>query len=95
MITGGTGSFGHQMANILCRVNPKEVKIFSRHEDLQHSMAREFPNFVFVLGDVRDYERVLEATKNIDIIFHAAALKQISDIERHPMEAVKTNILGT
>lgn len=94
LITGGTGSFGHQMAKDIVDKGPKEVRIFSRHEDLQHSMQREFPQFRYVLGDVRDRKRLHEAMKGVDIVFHAAALKQVPDNELHPMEAVKTNIIG-
>lgn len=96
LITGGTGSFGHQIVKELLYYNVKEVRIFSRGEDLQHKMAMEFPDrrMNFILGDVRDHRRVLEATRNADIIFHAAALKQVPDCENHPLEAVKTNILG-
>lgn len=96
LITGGTGSFGHQIVKELLCYNVKEIRIFSRGEDLQHKMAMEFPDprTNFILGDVRDHLRVLEATRNADIIFHAAALKQVPDCENHPLEAVKTNILG-
>ncbi|MEM3714678.1 MAG: SDR family NAD(P)-dependent oxidoreductase, partial [Nitrososphaeria archaeon] len=97
LITGGTGSFGKAMTKVLLGTEVKEIRIMSRDEDLQVQMKREFNSerIKFFIGDIRDYERCLEVTKNVDIIFHAAALKQISEIERHPMEAVKTNILGT
>ncbi len=94
LITGGTGSFGHQMAEEITKMSPAEVRILSRHEDLQHSMQREYPDFKYILGDVRDYHRLDEAMKDVDIVFHAAALKQVPDNEIHPMEAVKTNIIG-
>jgi len=96
LITGGTGSFGHQMTEELLRFNVKELRIFSRGEDLQHKMALEYPDkrLNFIIGDVRDYRRVLESTRNVDIIFNAAALKQVPDCEYHPLEAVKTNIWG-
>jgi UDP-N-acetylglucosamine 4,6-dehydratase len=96
LITGGTGSFGHQIVKELLHYDVNEIRIFSRGEDLQHKMTLEFPDrrMNFILGDVRDYWRVLEATRNVDIIFHAAALKQVPDCEKHPLEAVKTNILG-
>jgi len=97
LITGGTGSFGKTMTKTLIDTDVKEIRIMSRHEDLQVQMKREFADdrIKFFIGDVRDYERCLEITKNVDIIFHAAALKQISEIEKHPLEAIKTNILGT
>lgn len=97
LITGGSGSFGKLMTKTLLDTEVGKIKILSRHEDLQVQMKREFidKRLEFFIGDVRDYERCLEVTKNTNIIFHAAALKQISEIERHPMEAIKTNILGT
>jgi len=96
LITGGTGSFGHQMTDELLKTDVKEIRIFSRGEDLQHKMAIEYSGkrLNFVIGDVRDYQRVIEATRNVDVIFNAAALKQVPDCENHPFEAVKTNILG-
>ncbi len=96
LITGGTGSFGHQMTEELLRFDVKEIRIFSRGEDLQHKMAMEYPDhrLNFIIGDVRDFQRTLEATRNADVIFNAAALKQVPDCEYHPFEAVKTNILG-
>lgn len=96
LISGGTGSFGHQMTEELLRFNVKEIRIFSRGEDLQHKMAAEYSDkrLSFIIGDVRDYQRVMEATRNVDVIFNAAALKQVPDCENHPFEAVKTNIIG-
>jgi len=96
LISGGTGSFGHQMAEELLKFDVKEIRIFSRGEDLQHRMAAEHSDkrLSFIIGDVRDYQRILEATRNVDVIFNAAALKQVPDCENHPFEAVKTNILG-
>ena len=100
LITGGTGSFGHQMVKELMRYKPKTIRIFSRDEDKQHNMKQEFVNesifnkLEFVIGDVREYDRLFAITKGIDIIFHAAALKQVPTVESHPYEAVKTNIFG-
>ncbi len=100
LITGGTGSFGHQMIKELMRYKPKIIRIFSRDEDKQHNMRQEFSDdsilkkMQFVIGDVRDYDRLYTVTKDIDIIFHAAALKQVPAVESHPFEAVKTNIIG-
>ena len=100
LITGGTGSFGHQMIKELMPYNPKIIRIFSRDEDKQHSMkmdlAKEpiFKKIEFMIGDVREYDRLFAVTKDIDIVFHAAALKQVPTVESHPYEAVKTNIIG-
>jgi len=100
LITGGTGSFGHQMVKELMTYKPKTVRIFSRDEDKQHNMKEElsrepiFKKMEFVIGDVRDYDRLYAIAKDIDIIFHAAALKQVPSVESHPYEAVKTNIFG-
>ena len=87
LITGGTGSFGHQMVKELIPYKPNVVRIFSRDEDKQYSMKMElekepiFKKMEFVIGDVRDYDRLYSVTKNIDIIFHAAALKQVPTVE--------------
>ncbi len=100
LVTGGTGSFGHQMIKELMRYKPKIIRIFSRDEDKQHLMRQEFSNepiikrMQFAIGDVRDYDRLYTVTKDIDVIFHAAALKQVPAVELHPFEAVKTNIIG-
>ncbi len=100
LITGGTGSFGHQMIIELMQYKPKLIRIFSRDEDKQHNLKQELlespilDKIQFVIGDVRDYERMYSVTKDMDIIFHAAALKQVPSVEAHPYEAVKTNIIG-
>jgi UDP-N-acetylglucosamine 4,6-dehydratase len=100
LITGGTGSFGHQMVTELMQYKPKLIRIFSRDENKQYNFRQELlenpilKKIQFVIGDVRDYERVYSITKDIDIIFHAAALKQVPSVEAHPYEAVKTNING-
>jgi len=100
LITGGTGSFGHQMVRELMPYKPRTIRIFSRDEDKQHSMKMELVNepildkMEFVIGDVRDYDRLYSVANNVDIIFHAAALKQVPAVESHPYEAVKTNIFG-
>lgn len=100
MITGGTGSFGHQMIIELMKYKPKLIRIFSRDEDKQYNLKQELlenpilKKIQFVIGDVRDYDRMYSVTENIDIIFHAAALKHVPSVEAHPYEAVKTNIMG-
>ncbi len=100
MITGGTGSFGHQMILELMKYKPKLIQIFSRDENKQHNLKQELlenpilDKIQFIIGDVRDYERMYSVTKDMDIIFHAAALKQVPSVEAHPYEAVKTNIIG-
>ncbi len=94
LITGGTGSFGHWMARKMLDMNPRSLRIFSRDEKKQDDMRRDFPDLDYWIGDVRDFERLLAAIEGIDIVFHAAALKQVPSCERVPMEAVKTNVLG-
>lgn len=100
LITGGTGSFGHQMIKELMVYKPSSVRIFSRDEDKQRLMQDEFSTYPiskkmqFSIGDIRDYDRLHAVTKDVDIIFHAAALKQVPAVESHPYEAVKTNIFG-
>lgn len=97
LITGGTGSFGHQIARDLLRLNPTSIHIYSRDEKKQYDMAlshRHHKNMLFNIGDVRDLERTREAMRGIDIVFNAAALKQVPSCEYAPIEAVETNILG-
>ena len=97
LITGGTGSFGKQYTKtILGRYKPQRIVIFSRDELKQFEMAQEFtsPVMRYFLGDVRDPERVRQATEGIDIVIHAAALKQVPAAEYNPMECVKTNVYG-
>lgn len=96
MITGGTGSFGQQLVRRLPPLQPKRIIIFSRDEKKQGDMAYRYADagLEFVIGDVRDSNRVNEAMKGVDIVYHAAALKQVPNCERNPLEAVKTNILG-
>ena len=97
MITGGTGSFGHTVLKRFLDTNVKEIRIFSRDEKKQEDMRIELANdkVKFYIGDVRDYDSVSQAMMGVDYIFHAAALKQVPSCEFYPMEAVKTNILGT
>ena len=97
LITGGTGSFGRTVCDHFINYGIKEIKIFSRDEKKQDEMRQKFSDtrISFFIGDIRDYESVLEACDSVDYIFHAAALKQVPSCEFHPIEAVKTNILGT
>lgn len=97
MITGGTGSFGHTVLKRFLDTNVKEIRIFSRDEKKQEDMRIELANdkIKFYIGDVRDYDSVSQAMVGVDYIFHAAALKQVPSCEFYPMEAVKTNVLGT
>ncbi len=97
MITGGTGSFGHTVLKRFLDTNVKEIRIFSRDEKKQEDMRIALANdkVKFYIGDVRDYSSISGAMVGVDYIFHAAALKQVPSCEFYPMEAVKTNIIGT
>lgn len=97
LITGGTGSFGNAVLKRFLDTGIKEIRIFSRDEKKQHDMRQEYNNskIKFYIGDIRDYNSILSATIGVDFIFHAAALKQVPSCEFYPLEAVKTNILGT
>jgi len=97
LITGGTGSFGNAVLNRFLDTGIAEIRIFSRDEKKQDDMRKKYHNskLKFYIGDVRDFSSVLNATRGVDYIFHAAALKQVPSCEFHPMEAVKTNVIGT
>lgn len=97
LITGGTGSFGHVVLERFLHSEIKEIRIFSRDEKKQDDMQKQYADgrISYILGDVRDMSTLLPAVDGVDYIFHAAALKQVPSCESHPLEAVKTNILGT
>ena len=98
LITGGTGSWGQELTRSLLKDNPKEVRIFSRNEFAQVKMQQAFnfhPALTFVIGDVRDREAVDDACRNVDYVFHLAALKHVPICEAQPEEALKTNVKGT
>lgn len=98
LITGGTGSFGKScVKKLLSEHKPKAVRVFSRDELKQWEMRREFaddPRLRFLIGDVRDAMRVRRATEGVDVVIHAAAMKQVPACEYNPMEAIKTNVDG-
>ena len=97
LITGGTGSFGNAVLRRFLHSDLREVRIFSRDEKKQDDIRKLYPSdkLKFYIGDVRDPQSVLNAVRGVDFIFHAAALKQVPSCEFHPLEAVKTNVLGT
>jgi UDP-glucose 4-epimerase len=97
LITGGTGSFGNAVLRRFLDSNIGEIRIFSRDEKKQDDMRKRYnsPKLKFYIGDVRDHQSVMNAVRGVDYIYHAAALKQVPSCEFHPLEAVKTNVLGT
>jgi len=97
LITGGTGSFGSAVLRRLLSSGLREIRILSRDEKKQDDIRKHYnnPKLKFYIGDVRDPQSVMNAVRGVDYIFHAAALKQVPSCEFHPLEAVKTNVLGT
>lgn len=97
LITGGTGSFGNAAVKRFLKTNVAEIRIFSRDEKKQHDMRLKYhdPRLKFYIGDVRDFGSLAQAMLGVDYVFHAAALKQVPSCEFYPIEAVKTNVLGT
>lgn len=97
LITGGTGSFGNAVLRRFIDTDLREIRIFSRDEKKQDDMRKQYnsPKLKFYIGDVRDPQSVMNAVRGVDHVYHAAALKQVPSCEFHPLEAVKTNVLGT
>lgn len=98
LITGGTGSIGSALVRKLLEYNPKVIRIFSNDENAQFDLEqelKEYDNLRFLVGDVRDKGRLKRATEDIEIVFHAAALKHVPSCEYNPFEAIKTNVIGT
>jgi UDP-N-acetylglucosamine 4,6-dehydratase/5-epimerase len=96
LVTGGTGSFGHAVLEYFLDSDLAEIRVFSRDEKKQEDMRIAFKHdkLRFYIGDVRDYDSVHDALRGVDFVFHAAALKQVPSCEFHPMEAVRTNVIG-
>ncbi len=97
LITGGTGSFGNAVLRRFLKTDIGEIRVFSRDEKKQDDMRKIYnnPKLKFYIGDVRDYNSVLDAMRGVDFVFHAAALKQVPSCEFYPIQAVQTNVLGT
>ncbi len=97
LVTGATGSWGHELVRQLLEKNPKEIRIFSRNESSQVAMQRQFANekLVFIIGDIKEKDCIIEACAGVDYVFHLAALKHVPVCEDQPLEALKTNVIGT
>lgn len=97
-MTGGTGSWGHELVRQLLSYNPKEIRIISRNESNQFKMKQEFdncPKLNFIICDIKEKDSLLEACQNVNYVFHLAALKHVPVCEEQPVEAMKTNVIGT
>jgi UDP-N-acetylglucosamine 4,6-dehydratase/5-epimerase len=98
LVTGGTGSWGYELVRQLLTYDPKEIRIFSRNESNQFTMRQEFDNdskLQFIIGDIKEKDGLIEACRGVDFIFHLAALKHVPVCEDQPLEALKTNVIGT
>ena len=97
LITGGTGSLGQALTQRLLQMDVRAIRIFSRNESKQIEMENAIKDdrIRFFLGDVRDLQRLTRATEDVDLVFHAAALKHVPKIEYNPFEAIKTNVVGS
>lgn len=98
LITGGTGSWGQKLTEVLLEQDPTEIRLLSRNEYAQIAMQREFnhdPRLRFIIGDIRDYRAVEDVCRGVDVLFHLAALKHVPVCEDQPDEAFKTNVIGT
>jgi FlaA1/EpsC-like NDP-sugar epimerase len=97
-VTGGTGSWGHELVRQLLKYDPKEIRIFSRNESVQFLMKQEFdnnPKLLFLIGDIKEKDALTKACNGVDYVFHLAALKHVPVCEDQPLEALKTNVIGT
>lgn len=98
LVTGGTGSWGNELVKQLLEMQPSEIRVFSRNESIQVAMKRAFhqeKKLKFIIGDIKEKDGLVEATKGVDIVFHLAALKHVPVCEDQPLEAMKTNVIGT
>jgi len=98
LVTGGTGTIGSELVRQLIKFNPKQIRILSRDQNKQYHLAEElkgYPNLRFLIGDIRDTERIDLAMENVDVVFHAAALKHVPSCEYNSLEAIKTNVIGS
>lgn len=97
LVTGATGSWGHELVKQLLEKNPKEIRVFSRNETSQVAMQRQFANekLVFIIGDIKEKDCIVDACAGVDYVFHLAALKHVPVCEDQPLEALKTNVIGT